>query len=124
MKVLSVLNHDMTANQKSGLGTISNIQDLGFRWAESLKNCPQERYKLDALANKLAKVAIKYDVVILPVGSPAFMFLFAQKIAKMRIDGIETEFWFAHSERKSVETITDGTVTKKSIFEFRGWIKC
>ncbi|HPL94814.1 MAG TPA: hypothetical protein PLK02_06915 [Paludibacteraceae bacterium] len=69
---------------------------------------------LNDLAEQLLNVAKEFDMVILPIGSPAFMFKFATKThANMNIT-----FLFAHSDRSVIEkTNNDGTITKTSVFK-------
>jgi hypothetical protein len=59
-----------------------------------------------------------FDSVILPIGSPAFMYTLAS-----RNDEIYADKLFAHSERVSKEvTNDDGTVTKTNVFNHVSFI--
>ena len=56
----------------------------------------------------------------LPVGSPAFMFLFQKMLIDTDINNLILVF--SYSERKVIETTdNDGNVIKKSIFDFKGF---
>ena len=70
---------------------------------------------LDKLTDELINEMTKHTHVVLPIGSPAFMFLLSYKLSKMSFT--TKTILFAHSKRESKEmTSPDGEVTKVSRF--------
>lgn len=70
---------------------------------------------LDQLTDKLIKLISINTHVVLPIGSPAFMFLLSAKLS--RIEFNFKTILFAHSKRVSKEmTSPDGEVSKVSRF--------
>jgi hypothetical protein len=63
-------------------------------------------------------LADKFDRVILPVGSPAFMFQFALELGLNNDPLCLDRYYFAHSVKESVEAAqADGSVKKTSVFK-------
>ena len=124
-KVLKVLNHALTDEQAKALNELYDerviIDDLPKEFATFLQNTPGNERRLYEEANALARYIARqgYDAVILPAGSPAFMFLFARAS-----EDLSVAFLFAHSERQVVEKKRpDGSVEKTSTFKFVKWIR-
>lgn len=129
MKTLWLPNHTPTTDQLRDLGVVTKLSGLNPGLFEALANCPSSAYELEELAEQLCEVCLQWEyteedtmpedcMIVGPIGSPAFMFIFAQKCAEM--DLVVT---FSHSERVSTETVQeDGTVRKSSVFQHMGWI--
>ncbi|HPW67759.1 MAG TPA: hypothetical protein PLS84_11860 [Salinivirgaceae bacterium] len=118
-KILNTMQHALTSEQETDLGGMFGIyylrelQDVNFELFKQLSNIAVDS-DLNDLANCLLEVARKFDIVILPIGSPAFMFKFATKTPA----NMDITFLFAHSDRIAIEkTNDDGTITKTSIFK-------
>ena len=132
IKCLICMQHELTDNQIHEL----EYSKLGIQKIDSLKNVNADLFSvlssmngnegLQCLSDRLHEVIYegRYKFVILPIGSPAFMYCFAQ--SSMDIENCSYpnyEALFSHSERKSIEKINeDGTVTKSSIFEHKKFI--
>jgi len=132
MKILKAMQHDLTQTQKQEIALmfmgndlgddglpldieaeaveIHNLKDVKTELFNALANCPADKEVLEELALCLSAVCMHFDAVILPIGSPAFMFAFSTLC--------KTPVLFSHSERVSKEVTDDsGTVTKTSVFE-------
>jgi len=125
--ILNTMQHDLSHIQIEQLGkmfgmrqSIVHLRVMDPDLYAGLSNCAPDERILIMLADRLAKI-IKmdgYEIVILPIGSPAFMFTLAQKIA-----GFSCKFIFAHSERVSEDQKQDdGTIKKVSIFKHIKWL--
>lgn len=129
MKILKCLNHALTADQvESLLELVDNVnedveivllEDIDKNLFDKIKNSPDNIQDLNILAEELYGVVHEYDFVILPIGSPAFMFRFARILGMY---GTTCTFLFSHSERESVEVETNGVVEKKSVFKHKKWL--
>lgn len=140
--VLVAMAHPLTEGQRAELeqrfDEIYFLKDVAPTLFESLSNCPGDRRQLHQLANDLHHVVYSYDAVVLPIGSPAFMWIFTSLVA--RCDTLHEayhggyqgadlkrcpqnfETLFAHSIRVSEEiTGPDGSVKKISRFEHQGF---
>ncbi len=72
---------------------------------------------LEKIAEDIIDVMGQYDVIHLPIGSPAFMFVLSQKLQGKKI-------LFSHSKRNVIEKINDdGTVAKTAVFQFVDFIQ-
>lgn len=118
-KILNTMQHALTSEQETDLGgmfgkhQLQDLRDVNFELFKQLSNIAVDS-NLNDLANCLLEVARKFDIVILPIGSPAFMFKFATKTPA----NMDITFLFAHSDRASIEKQNeDGTVTKTNIFK-------
>ncbi|MCK9235886.1 MAG: hypothetical protein M0P09_06175 [Acholeplasmataceae bacterium] len=118
-KILNTMQHALTSEQETDLGgmfgkhQLQDLRDVNFELFKQLSNIAIDS-NLNDLANCLLEVARKFDIVILPIGSPAFMFTFSRLTHFHR----DIVFMFAHSDRVSVEKQNeDGTVTKTNIFK-------
>jgi hypothetical protein len=118
-KILNTMAHALTDEQIIDLNNmftqnnISNLRDVDNELFKQLSNITVDS-DLNYLANCLLEVARKFDIVILPIGSPAFMFTFSRLTHFHR----DIVFMFAHSDRISVEKQNeDGTVTKTNTFK-------
>jgi len=133
-KILNTMAHALTDEQIIDLNNmftqnnISNLRDVDNELFKQLSNITVDS-DLNYLANWLLEVARKFDIVILPIGSPAFMFKFATKIPPKFPSilfpnifnppvNMNLTFLFAHSDRISIEKQNeDGTVTKTNTFK-------
>jgi len=118
-KILNTMAHVLTDEQIIDLNNmftqnnISNLRDIDSELFKQLSNINADS-SLNDLVNQLLSITKEFDIIILPIGSPAFMFKFAR-----RTKGImDKNFLFAHSDRISIEKQNeDGTVTKTNIFK-------
>ncbi len=118
MKALVCLAHTLVPAQEAELKgkfkveKIEYLKDVSGSLFQKLTNCQPETTWLKDTAKELFRLCSKYDYIILPIGSPAFMWVFATE-AVGAISAL-----FAHSVRKSFDVVKgDGTVEKKSVFE-------
>lgn len=120
MKILVAMNHKLSWEQVTSLEQkYSNLEivylcDIQPAMFECLANCPDEEQQLQVLAHNLSTIALAFDKIILPIGSPAFMYIFA------RINYIEA--LFSHSIRCSEEVETANGIEKRSVFKHIKWI--
>ena len=134
-KILWCPQHQITEEQEKELGQewpgfkIATLEKEYGKLFNMLQNCPIERVKLKRLALELKKTTEKFGLVVLPIGSPAFMWEFAQRItcsyklssdsdsdSDIRVYG--PQFLFSHSRRVLKDILQkDGTVIKISIFK-------
>lgn len=119
MKILNTMNHALNDEQIADLNNMfDNVEVLDLRdenneLFKQISNISVDA-NLNDLAEQLLNVAKEFDIVILPIGSPAFMFTFSRLTHFHR----DIVFMFAHSDRVSVEKQNeDGTVTKTNIFK-------
>lgn len=127
-KILNTMQHALQSVQLNELAEIygANIlvdylSTVNPGLFAELSNCPANTDRLEALAIELCSVIKNenYEAVILPIGSPAFMFIFAKRANTMSANCL-----FAHSIRQSVErTNADGTVTKTQVFNHLKFIE-
>lgn len=121
MKTLCALAHALTPAQRKELGEeVTFLKDLDPELFQQLSNCPGDWLALHELASQLFLLLRNngYKKVVLPIGSPAFMYTFAEILISGRICNINLKAVFAHSERKSEDILQeDGSVRKVSTFE-------
>ena len=130
-KVLVCFQHALTTEQSVSLGSygeVSHLRDVDPDLFARLCNTPGETERLRSLAHELHYVAIgdmlNYDYVVLPIGSPAFMFMFSGVCKTLGGMMPEPVYLFAHSVRDSVdEPQADGSIVKRSIFRHEKWIE-
>lgn len=132
-KILVCIQHTLTDEQKLELNFIYNKEygmDIRLIFlSESnpslfamMANSPNNYDDLESLAGAFVKYALDYQAVILPLGSPALMFMIAQRIGALDPVG-QTGFLFSHSERVSIDTPSpDGSVSKSSVFNHHHFI--
>lgn len=114
MKVLNCTQHNLTPEMIQSLGDaeIVNLRDADPKLFGELSNVSIDS-DLSGLARDLNNLVDKFDEVILPIGSPAFMWEFAREFTGT------CAILFAHSNR--IVTIhLDSTKTVSFVFE--GWI--
>lgn len=118
-KILNTMQHALTDEQIIDLNNmftqnnISNLRDVDNELFKQISNISVDA-NLNDLAEQLLNVAKEFDIVILPIGSPAFMFTFSRLTHFHR----DIVFIFAHSDRISVEKQNeDGTITKTNVFK-------
>ncbi len=123
-KILKAMNHELTIKQLDELQELfgeTKIFDLNTTNPNLFNNISRITLEsnLNDLTNEFIKTIADSDIVILPIGSPAFMFMLAKKLSVCN----DKRFLFAHTDRKVVEkTNEDGTVTKTSVFEHQKFI--
>lgn len=127
MAILNTIQHALTAEQIEQLGVmfpgekILHLRDINSELFAGLANCPADERLMIGMAEHLAEI-LDYDMidqVILPIGSPAFMFCFARTIGQFR----KTPFLFAHTERVSEDQPqSDGTIKKVAVFKHVKWL--
>lgn len=154
MKVLNFLQHKLTDAQ------LAELNDLGYdeivslaEWdrslAEFVAQTPGDDKLIATVAYKLAESLFPpekwledknqtgfvnpFDAILLPGGSPAFMFAFARQVGLFQMsftgdtfagtggfdyDVRATKFIFSHSVKVSVDqTQVDGSIRKVSVFQ-------
>jgi hypothetical protein len=129
MAILNTIQHPLTEVQISQLEmlgeqeTIIHLRNSNPELFNHIANSPADEYLLTLLADKLVQVVINegFSSVILPLGSPAFMFELGKIIGKR---GLNHKNFFAHTERRSTEEVQDdGSVKKVSLFEHVKWLR-
>ena len=128
-KVLWLPQHTPTPEQLKELeerGTIEYLKEISPKLFGKLANSPSSLKELSDLADELYTLCQKYYTVVLPIGSPAFNFLFASMyntLGEAKMAGYHRNFVcaFAHTERLSVDN-PDGTKTIK--FKYEKFIYC
>lgn len=120
-KILWACQHAPTKEQINTLdGIIVELKHVNPSLFGSLSNTPASIEAIEDLALQLQLECSSYDIVVLPIGSPAFNFAFARRVPT--IDN-PVQYKFAYTQRVSIdEPQPDGTVRKTSIFKFEGWI--
>lgn len=120
--MLVCIQHRLTDEQRESLLNdyeLSFLEDENRELFLELCNTPCNHFELRDLADDLLEMSSEYDALLLPIGSPAFQVIFGQK----SVNYPSMEFYFAHSERVSIEKKNeDGSVEKTSIFKHKGWI--
>jgi hypothetical protein len=118
-KVLVAIVHKLTeiqSEQLSEMGEIFFLKEKNPDLFEKLGNCPDNRDELRNLASQLVQICADFDLVLFPIGSPAFAAEFVEIFGAQKL-------LFAHTVRKSVEVPKpDGTVHKTSVFEHQKFI--
>lgn len=128
MKILVAMQHQLTEDQLIELKNLDTqveieyLKDVDGQLFNTVANSPDDVRALAIAAQSLENSCrFGYDAVVLPIGSPAFMFCFATVVATRQT---RTRFLFAHSERQSVEVPgADGIVEKKLIFKHMKFIE-
>lgn len=121
-KLLNTIIHKLTEQQVQELSQfeVVNLGDISPDTANYLKNTPSDREDLKKVAEHLVQLIVNgnFTHVLLPCGSPAFAWEFAQVFPKNVVA------LFAHSERNSVEAPGfafadngDGTYRKVPVVE-------
>ena len=97
---------------------------LSREMIQKLRQCPSDPTELVKLAYEVSEALVKFAremnaelYVHLPTGSPAFMWALADVFPYTFCTPV-----FSHSRREVQEIKTDGTVIKKSVFRFEGFI--
>ena len=126
MKILVTCNHQLSKAQLDELNSfdISYLKDLSKGLFEKLSSLSGEE-NLSLLSYDLHNLIIKnnFDAVMLPIGSPAFMFAFACNFQASREQFNSYEVYFSHSQREVKETVlTNGEVEKISLFSHKHFI--
>ena len=126
MKVLNTMQHTLTSTQiaelqeKYGIDVqIVDLKAFSMSLFSQLSNISANADLSTLACDLICTINLNnFNAVILPIGSPAFMYTLAS-----RNDEICADKLFAHSERVSKEvTNADGTVTKTSVFNHIGFI--
>lgn len=129
MKLLNTLQHTLTPEQASELAALGYTEVVHLREANpelfaSMANTPgEETGVVTAACNFLNEVQGGYAGVLLPLGSPALMFCFAQMTGKLSREYLPI-FLFAHTERVAEDQgQEDGTVKKVAVFKHVRFLK-
>lgn len=116
-----MLQHDLTEAQVKELEEKYFIHFLKNENPElfgKISNCPDNAKDLMSLAKEAYWFTAKHEAVLLPLGSPAFNYIFNNFLSQSNKPKL-----FAHSERVSVEQKqADGSVIKKSVFVHKHFI--
>ncbi len=126
MKIfLNATAHDLTKEQVEAVEktfgkniVICNLREDSPELFSELTNCPSDLGDLRKLLEKFIFYINQLNpfAIHLPIGSPAFMFLFSRESY-----GIISVF--SHAEREVIETKKDdGSVVKTSVFKFKKFI--
>lgn len=126
-KVLVCLNYTLTENQKAelyilGYDTIVYLAEIDPILSAKLMHTPADERELQHLAYWLGNIVKNAGVsaVVLPIGSPAFMYLFTLRMSCQR----KKQVFFSHSDRVSREVVKeDGSVEKMSEFRHVRFLK-
>ena len=128
MAILNTIQYMLTNKQSDQLtvmgfdwDSVISLKELDPDLFGSLSNSPADERILDMLAQRLTKlISIDgYEAIILPLGSPAFMFAFSRASANLH----NCVFLFAHTERMSEDQIqTDGSTKKVAVFQHVKWL--
>ena len=125
-KILNTLAHPLTQEQENeieyefGDVEIILLKDAPELTEQEIKDIRQTPCLTSDsnLPNRLAAAMSKYDVVLLPAGSPALMWL----SAKCMVDeDYTTTIGFSYSQRVSTEQRQNGKTVKTSTFEHVCW---
>jgi len=124
-KILKLINHDLTEEQTKDLfKLIPDMQLLELptdlkKWTTQSPDSPNGiNFAVGEIIGFIDQN--KVDVVLLPAGSPAFMFVFAHRIKQ---DLPFVKCLFSHSVREFQETKRDdGSVKKINIFKHKKWM--
>jgi len=124
-KVLVSMQHTLTPAQVQDLGvSLTYLKDLDSDLYNKLCNCPTERHELIDLACALLNQMYSFDIIVWPIGSPAFQFALTEYLLDARKYRDTPTVLFSHSIRKSIEkTKDDGTIEKVSVFEHVKYIE-
>lgn len=140
MKLLNATQHNLTLEQvrharlycheNTELLLILSLADVDPDLFNTLQNITEDG-ELKKLALRLLRVVNQFDYVHLPIGSPAFMWIFAQVCAEYYDSGdgvwhqpLQAKILFSYSKRDSVdEKFPDGTVKKRQIFKFEKFVE-
>jgi hypothetical protein len=123
MKVLIAINpsHSLTKSQLAELEGFDwkRLEDVDANLAQKLANLTDQNVEKSywEFSSWLMRLSDQFDAVVLPIGSPAFQFRFALELGLCNDPMCLDKFFFAHTERKTVEVEKDGTVQKASVFE-------
>lgn len=126
--VLVCMQHRLTQEQIDALVSIVGYTEIAYleneepELFEALKNSPGNRDELDFLVARMAIFIKKFPAkwIILPIGSPAFMFLLSRRLESIR----KRYYLFAHMEvSEREEKTTDGQIKKSSTLQFVKWIQ-
>ena len=128
MKILICMQHQLTEDQLIELNNLDTrveieyLKDVDTKLFNSVANSPDDVRALAIAAQSLENSCrFGYDAVLLPIGSPAFMFCFATVVATRQT---KTKFLFSHSERQSIEVPgPNGTVEKRMVFKHTHFIE-
>jgi len=132
--LVNMTAHQLTTEQEKTAEREFNVTDfVEFKSVESdlfnqMANSPANSEELEVLAIKVINsmsemIAQTPDVYFhLPVGSPAFNFIFAGLMGNLA--QFKGKILFSHSERVSKETtLPDGSIKKENVFLFKKFIQ-
>ena len=125
-KILNTLAHPLTVGQENEIETkfgdleITLLKDAPELTEQEIKQIRQTPCinEVSNLPNRLATAMSKYDVVLLPAGSPALMWLSAECMVDQ---DYTTTIGFSYSQRVSTEHKQNGKIVKTSTFEHVCW---
>ena len=129
--IINTMQHNLTPVQITDLDsvckcdTVVKLSELEPELFAKLANTPADMDEIHNLVEQFIGMLRKYhpEAVILPIGSPAFMFSLACEIGRLEAD-YWTKLLFSHTERQSVEEIQpDRSVIKKQIFNHVKWLQ-
>ena len=118
MNILICMQHQLTEEQLTELNILDTqvkieyLKDVDLTLFNNVANSPSDIRELAIVAQEMENLCRNYNKVLLPIGSPAFMFCLASVIATRQP---KTRFLFSHSERQSIEAPGPGGVVEKKI---------
>lgn len=122
-KVLNCVNHKLTKDQEydlKQLGEVTNLIDIDKELFSKIANSPFELARIKELARNVYAILLQgsYTHIHLPIGSPAFMDVLSNELGKTSIYRV-----YSHTERASKDIVNaDGSITKTSVFDYKGLI--
>jgi len=131
--LINMTAHQLTDEQKEsaiefyGIKSFKEFKDLNLELFNKIANSPDTNHEIESLAHETIEwirqiqfANLETCYFHLPIGSPAFMFIFGS------VWGVSSKIniLFSHSERVSTEVHSpDGTVKKENIFKFIKFIE-
>lgn len=119
MKVLSCLAHNLSPEQQAELQNheINTLKAVHPELFGLLSQCPDDVQILEKAVFQLMRLSDSFDAILLPLGSPAFMFFFALQTGLYNDPRCFDKYFFAHSVRESKEEERpDGSIAKTNVF--------
>lgn len=123
-KILWCPQHQISADQLKDLGNIQvvELKVLNPELFSSLSNTSSDVFELNELADKLIAECQSFNKIVMPIGSPAFNFVFSIKSGTK--ENRNCNILFSHSVRDCQdEPQSDGSVKKIQVFKHLKFIQ-
>ena len=107
------IENESLFSRLSSIQQNDNLDELSLELRQNISNfCLDKENDVDVV------------MLVLPIGSPAFMWMFSREFLKIDTGCVVLIPLFSFSERVVVETtLADGSVEKKSLFQHKSWIR-